>query len=88
MNVLLDQNVIQIGYSGADVVDLCMVLDFGRLDSLNSCYDTNRNYMISNWDQYKSKRQRFSEIILQDLIMILVSVQSVKQIVGLDFLVK
>ena len=55
----MNQNGIQVGFSGADVVDLCMVLDFGRLDALNSSYDPNRNYYVANWDSYKEKRQRF-----------------------------
>lgn len=59
LNVLLNQNGIQVGFSGADVVDMCMVLDFGRLDALNSSYDPNRNYYVANWDSYKEKRQRF-----------------------------
>ena len=58
LNVLLDPNAIQIGYSGADCIDLCYILDFGRMDSINSCYNTNRNYVISHWEEYKNKRER------------------------------
>ena len=62
LNVLLNPNAIQIGFSGCDVADLCMVLDWGRLDISNNSYDPNRNYYMSHWDEYKSKRERY-EII-------------------------
>ena len=58
----MNPNGIQVGFAGADVVDICTVLDYGRLDALNSSYDPNRNYFIANWDDYKEKRQRFKHI--------------------------
>ena len=54
LETLIENECVQLSLPGADILDLTVLLEFGKMKFSNFANDARRNEIAKNWDQYRA----------------------------------
>ena len=57
LETLIESGSVQLSLPGADILDLTVLVEFGKMKFSNFANDARRNEIAKNWDQYRTDLQ-------------------------------
>ena len=54
LETMIESGSVQLSLPGADILDLAVLLEFGKMKFSNFANDARRNEIAKNWDQYRA----------------------------------